>query len=129
MKLLREAQGVLYELFDIHALDDMAVVIAEAFARYEPMAVIQGVSREELVDFVKLFGPKAAKEELSVLARDRETGQVIGAMLADDFASAPPEGIEHTSETFGPILGLLDESDTNTSRGKACAWGIICTCS
>jgi hypothetical protein len=59
MKLLREAQGVLYELFDIHALDDMAVVIAEAFARYEPMAVIQGVSREVLADFVKLFGPKA----------------------------------------------------------------------
>ena len=66
MKLLREAQGVLYELFDIHALDDMAVVIAEAFARYEPMAVIQGVSREVPVDFVKLFGLKAAKEELSV---------------------------------------------------------------
>jgi GNAT superfamily N-acetyltransferase len=85
VKLLREAQGVLYELFD----------------------------------FVKLFGPKAAKEELSVLARDRETGQVIGAMLADDFASEPPEGIEHTSETFGPILGLLDEADTQYKRGKS----------
>src|SRR5436305_1792130 len=106
MKLLCEVQGVGYELFDLHALDEMAVMIAEAFTRFEPMAVTQNFSLEELVEFIKLRGPKAAQEELTVLARDRATGQVIGALLTDDFASAPPQGIEHLSEKFGPIWAL-----------------------
>jgi hypothetical protein len=71
MKLLREENGVRYELFDMSALDDMAVVIAEAFSHYEPMAVAQGLSRGELADFIKLLGPKAAQEALTVLARDQ----------------------------------------------------------
>jgi hypothetical protein len=111
MKLLSEEKGVRYELFDMPALDDMAVVIAEAFARYEPMVVAQGLSREELVDSIKLLCPKAAQEALTVLARDQITGQVIGAMLTDDFASTPPEGIEYLSEKVGPILALLDALD------------------
>jgi hypothetical protein len=62
MKLLSEEKGVRYELFDMPALDDMAVVIAEAFARYEPMAVAQGLSREELVDFISCSAPRRPKK-------------------------------------------------------------------
>jgi GNAT superfamily N-acetyltransferase len=97
----------------------MAVVIAEAFSHYEPMAVAQDLSRGELVDFIKLLGPKAAQEALTVLARDQATDRVIGAVLTDDFASAPPKGIEHISEKFGPILALLDELDTQYKQGKS----------
>ena len=117
MKLLYEVKGVRYELFDMHALDGMAVMIAEAFSRYEPMAVTQNFSLEELVEFIKLRGPKAAQEELTILARDQETGQVVGAMLTEDFALAPPEDIEHFSEKFGPILTLLDELDAQYKQG------------
>jgi len=91
MKLLREMQGVRYELFEMDALDEMALVVAEAFRRDEPMTVARDVPRHVFVDFVKLLAPKARREELTVLARDQETGRVIGAMIADDFASAPPE--------------------------------------
>jgi GNAT superfamily N-acetyltransferase len=119
MKLLYEVKGVRYELFDMHALDEMAVMVADAFTRYEPMAITQNFSLEELVEFIKLRGPKAAQEELTVLARDQETGQVVGALLTDDFASAPPEGIEHFSGKFGPIWALLDALDTQYKQGKS----------
>lgn len=112
-------KGVRYELFDMPALDDMAVIIAEAFARYEPMAVAQGLSREELVDFTKLLGPKAAQEALTVLARDQTTGQLIGVMLTDDFASTPPEGVGYPGEKFRPILALLDALDVQYKQGKS----------
>jgi ribosomal protein S18 acetylase RimI-like enzyme len=118
MKLLHEVKGVRYELFDMHALDEMAVMVADAFARYEPMTITQNFSLEELVEFIKLRGPKAAQEELTVLARDQETGQVVGALLTDDFASAPPEGIEHLSEKLGPTWALLDALDTQYKQGK-----------
>src|SRR5215470_1823830 len=94
MKLLHEVQGVQYELFDMGALDKMALVVAEAFNRAEPMTVARDVPLHEFVDFVKLLAPKAQQEELTVLARDQETGRVIGAMIADDFASEPPEDLE-----------------------------------
>jgi hypothetical protein len=74
MKLLCEVRGVRYELFDMHALDEMAVMVAEAFTRYESIAVVQDFPLEEFVDFVKLLGPKAEQEELTVLAREQETG-------------------------------------------------------
>lgn len=41
VKLLREVQGVRYELFTLNTLDEMALMVAEAFTHYEPLAVIQ----------------------------------------------------------------------------------------
>jgi hypothetical protein len=118
MKPLREVQGVRYELFDISALDEMAHMVAEAFCRYEPMAVAQHIPAKEFEDFVKLLGPKTQQEELTVLARDQETGQVIGAMVTDDFASEPPAGFEHFGDTFEPIFALLSELDEHYKQGR-----------
>jgi hypothetical protein len=119
MKLFGEVQGVQYELFDMDALDEMAPMVAEAFNRYEPMTVAQGVPFQEFVDFVKLLGPKAQQEELTVLARDQETGQLIGAMIADDLASTPPEGMGLLGQAFEPIFALLGELDEQYRKGRA----------
>lgn len=75
------------------------------------------------MDFVKLLAPKAQQEELTVLARDQETGQVIGAMIADDFASAPPEGMGLLGEAFEPILALLGELDEQYKKGRTLRLG------
>ena len=53
MEPLREVQGVQYELFDMYALDEMALMVAEAFNRYEPMTVTQDIPVTVFVDFVK----------------------------------------------------------------------------
>jgi len=119
MESLREVQGVQYELFDMRALDEMALMVAKAFGRYEPMAIAQDIPVNEFVDFVKLLGPKAQEEALTVLARDQQTGQVIGAMIADDFASVLPDGIERLGERFEPILALLAELDEQYKRGRS----------
>lgn len=50
-KLLRKVQGVQYELFDMCALDEMAPMVAEAFNRYEPMAVAQSRSLSRVRGF------------------------------------------------------------------------------
>jgi GNAT superfamily N-acetyltransferase len=123
MEPLREVQGVQYELFDMHVIDEMALMVAEAFNRYEPMTVTQDIPVTVFVDFVKLLGPKARQEELTVLARDQETGQVIGAMITDDFASVPPEGMEHLGETFEPIFALLGELDEQYKQGRSLRLG------
>ncbi len=120
---LCEVQGVRYELFDMHALDEMALMVAEAFTRYEPVMVAQDISLNECVDFVKLLGPKAQQEELTVVARDQETGQIIGAMITDDFASAPLESMEHLGGKFEPVFALLSELDAQYNQGRSLRLG------
>jgi hypothetical protein len=102
----------------------MAVMIAEAFTRYEPWRSPKACHSMGLWISSSCSGPKAEQEELTVLARDQETGQVIGAMLTEDFALAPPEGIEHFSEKFGAILTLLDELDAQYKQGISLRVGV-----
>src|SRR5262245_11805711 len=40
-------------------------------------------------------------------------------MITDDFASAPPEGMEHLGERFEPIVALLGELDDQYKHGRS----------
>jgi predicted N-acetyltransferase YhbS len=117
--VLNEAEGVQYELFNIRELDEMALMTAEAFARYEPTTSCLGISSEDFADFVRLrWRPKAEQEELTVIARNQDTNQIIGAMIADDFAIEPPEEIRHLGGNFEPVWEILDELDTQYKQGR-----------
>jgi len=116
--VLYKAEGVQYELFNISELDEMAMMAGEAFARYEPVTSALGISSEDFAEFVRLLGPKAVQDELTVIARDQETNQIIGAMITDDFASEPPEEIQRLSDNFEPVWAILDELDTQYKQGR-----------
>jgi ribosomal protein S18 acetylase RimI-like enzyme len=117
-EVVRETLGVRYELFDLRALDETAHLVANAFCRYEPLALAQGIKENEFAELVKLVGPKAQEERLSVVARDIKTTRIIGAMISDDFASPPPAGIERLDKAFDPILALLKELDERYKHGN-----------
>ena len=116
--VLNEAEDVQYELFDISELDELAMMAGEAFARYEPVTTALGIPSEDFADFVRLLGPQAVQDELTVIARDQETNQIIGAMITDDFASEPPEEIRRLGDNFEPIWAVLDELDTQYKQGR-----------
>jgi len=116
--VLNETDGVQYELFDLSKLDEMALMTAETFARYEPVTSSLGITLEDFADFVRVLGPKAEQEELTVIARDQDTGQIIGAMITDDFAIEPPEEIRGLGNNFEPIWAVLDELDTQYKQGR-----------
>jgi ribosomal protein S18 acetylase RimI-like enzyme len=119
METLRQTDGVRFSLFEPGDLDEMALLLADAFANYEPMARACGLPQRELFDFVKLFGPLAARERLTPIARDAATGRMIGAFLTEDFASPAPEGFDQVSERFRPVLTLLARLDDEYLEGKA----------
>lgn len=116
--ILNEAEGVQYELFDISQLHEMAIMAAETFARYEPVTSSLGISLEDFADFVRLLGPKVELEELTVIARNQDTNQIIGAMVTDDFAIEPPEEMRHLGNNFEPLWAILDELDTQYKQGR-----------
>ena len=118
MDVVHEAQGIGYELLRPEVLDDMAGVVANAFAGYEPTSVALGISSEEFVDYVQLYGTRMLRENLTIVATDLTTGDLVGALIADDLASGSPAGREHISEKFEPVLALLDELGEHYREGR-----------
>lgn len=118
MTVLREILDVRFTLFEPADLDEMASLLATAFGKHEVMAISSGYTHQELVDFVKLLGPAAHRDKLTVVARDIPSGAMIGALLSEDFCAEAPEGFDRVSDKFRPTLTLLEQLDTQYRQGK-----------
>lgn len=119
MEVLREDRCVKYELYDISAIDDVAIAIAGVFSQSEPMAVNRGVSQDEIANLIKPLGFKVAQESLTIVAKSEEADELIGVLLCDDFAAIPVEDVPVPSKKLAPILARLDELDSRYKQGKS----------
>jgi ribosomal protein S18 acetylase RimI-like enzyme len=113
------AHGVTYGLFAAPDTDDMSRLLGEVFAQRDPPAVAVGLTALEFETFVRLFCPKAEAEGLTVVARSAMTGKMMGALLAEDSASVPPDGLDQLSGKFNPIFDILGQLDTEYRDGRA----------
>ena len=106
-------ESVIIEYGTYQAADEeeMVRLLGHVFSRYDPPAVAVGLEPSEFEAFVRLFCSRAAVEGLTIVARRADTGELVGAMLTEDCASSPPDGMDRLSVKFKPIfdiLGLLD---------------------
>ena len=104
-------EGVVCERFDSAHTDAMAALVADVFTTRDPPAVAAGLTNGDFEAFVRLLCPRAAAEGLSVVARSAATGQLIGALLADDPAGAPLQLPEPLARRFAPIFDILGQLD------------------
>ncbi len=118
MQILHEINNIQYQIFDISMIAGTAKVVAEAFCSGEPMTVCQNISVQNFVHFVKLFGSKTEQEGLTIVAIDKTTSQIVGAVVTDDFGLEPPDGLETISEKFVPVFTLLGELDDQYKENK-----------
>jgi GNAT superfamily N-acetyltransferase len=114
----RRMSLVIYALFTESDTSDMARLLGQVFSRRDPPAVAVGLSGAEFEEFVQLFCPKAAAEELTIIARSAATGDMIGALLAEDSSSAPPETLSQVSTKFNPIFDILGQLDAEYREGR-----------
>ena len=96
----------------------MARLFGEVFCRYDPPAVAVGLTATEFEVFVRLLCPKAAAEGLTIVARLAGTGELVGALLTEDSASPPPDGMDRLSPKFDPIFDILGQLDAEYRRGQ-----------
>ncbi len=118
MTTLREEMGVRYALCQSGDIEEMAELLAVCFGRHEPMAIASGYTHRELVDFVKLFGPMAVAQQLTPVARDVASGEMVGAFLTEDFCSPAPDGFALLGEKFQPTLTMLAAMDDEYRKGR-----------
>lgn len=100
-------QKITLEILGPQHVDGATACIAGTFAAGEPMSQHLGITQDEFTQFARLFIEKTANEGLSVVAVD-ENQQVVGATIAEDYATEPPVGLETISEKFTPIFALLE---------------------
>lgn len=88
---------------------ELTRLLGHVFAFGDPPNVAVGLEPAEFEAFVALLCPRAAEEQLSLVAHTVETGELVGAMLTEDSANEPPAGIDRLSAKLGPIFDLLGQ--------------------
>ncbi|HLL46792.1 MAG TPA: GNAT family N-acetyltransferase [Longimicrobiaceae bacterium] len=114
-----ESPGVRCGVLRAADVEETTALIAATFSRAEPMGAALGLPPEVVRQVVSVFAPRAVEDGLTLVARDAATGELVGALLADDFAAPPPEGMEAVSERFRPIAALLEELDAGYREGRS----------
>ena len=104
--------GLAIGLLEDHGWTAARDVIADAFSRFEPMAVAVGQSYSEFQALVGALLDEAAIRDLTVCARLGGAGDIIGVMLATDVTQPMPERMDELSPSFAPIGGLLEQLDS-----------------
>ena len=100
--------------FDVLQPADLAEtvsVLGETFAHRDPPAVALELTPLEFEFFVRQYGPKAVDERLTIVARS-DNGELAGALLAEDSATAAPESLNQISPKFDPIFDILGQLDS-----------------
>jgi ribosomal protein S18 acetylase RimI-like enzyme len=96
----------------------MVQLLSRAFVKDDPPAVAAGLTTPDFEHFARLLSSRAVREGLTFIARCAETGEMAGALLAEDSASPPPEGIESLSPTFNPIFDILGQLEAFYRNGR-----------
>lgn len=111
--LLAGKKEIIFEMLAIKDLEETIACIVDVFPRAEPMTKAMEITSDEFYPFAEIYCKKAVREGLSLVARDKATGNVIGFLISENLASEPPNGIETINEKLLPIIKLLDGLDEN----------------
>lgn len=109
MRTSDEQQPIEYAVYTAQDADEMARLLGEVFSKRDPPAMAAGLNPSEFEAFVQLFCPKAAVEGVTIVARRADTRELVGALLAEDGASALPGGMDRVSPKFEPIFDILGQ--------------------
>ncbi len=108
MKVILERGGIEYGLMDDSVLEGAIQCVSEVFVAREPMSVHLGITAEEFLVFARAYYPVVMAEELSFVARDAGTGEVVGVRISEDYFQEEIPDIEGLSPKFFPLFTLLE---------------------
>lgn len=102
--------------------DDIVDLLARVFSESEPPAVAMGLTFLDLKQFLRLITPEILRASLTVIARETESGGLVGVLLTDDFA-VPPKVDQTISARFVPIFAMLEALDEQFRREQTVEQG------
>lgn len=104
---------IVYDVLDEQSVTQAIHCLITTFPDNEPMTKSLGISQDAFQDLAEIFVRKTAIDGLSIAAKDRWTGKLLGCQISEDFEGEPPGGLEHLHSDFNPILALLNTLDSH----------------
>lgn len=97
--------------------DAVARLFGDVYARREPLTVAVGETAAQFAGWMRDACPRAADDGLSVVARRADTGEPIGALIAEDGAT--PYAAKAASGPHDPIHALMSGLDAEYRDGRS----------
>ena len=107
-----------YSVCTARDTSEMTRLLAEVFSGGEPPAVAVGLTSAEFESFVQLLCPAVIADGLTIVARRSDTSEMVGALLTEDFGTAPPDGAAKLSHKFDPVFDILGQLDAEYRDGR-----------
>ena len=114
--ILREENGIVYEILQENDLDETATVLSEVFTGGEPVTMSQDITPKEFHYFAEIYCKKAITDGVSIIAKDE--GKIIAFVISEDFDSEQPEGIDKIDIKLVPLMALVDEIEKDMKSNK-----------
>eukprot|EP01065_Artemidia_motanka_P025778 TRINITY_DN30742_c0_g1_i1.p1 TRINITY_DN30742_c0_g1~~TRINITY_DN30742_c0_g1_i1.p1 ORF type:complete len:288 (+),score=67.97 TRINITY_DN30742_c0_g1_i1:66-866(+) len=106
--------GLQFQVLQADKVAEAVDVLANAFACDGQTGVTSmcGLDADAVHSLASMYLPRTAANGVSICAVEEESGRVVGVIVAEDFASQPPLGIDallaqHPATTN--LVGILDE--------------------
>ena len=110
--------GVRYAVCDPAEVPALTEMLALTFVTSDPPAVAVGLTPTEFEAFVALVIAPKATQRLTVVARDLASGTLAGALLSEDAATPPPDGLAGLSEKSDPIFDLFGHLEDQPGQAE-----------
>lgn len=93
--------------FDKSDLEQTIRCISRSFTQ-ETMSQALGIDANSYISLAEIFGQRAVQYQLSLVAKDEESGDVIGFSILEDFVAEAPN-LDRVDPRFIPIMNVVDE--------------------
>ena len=102
---------VLFEVARPADRDELVHCIQQTFPGREPMAAALGIPAPDYLSYTELVCEKALEDDLTIVARERVRGKMVGFCIAEDLVFATRYSAAPVSSKLHPILKLLEQLD------------------
>ncbi len=122
MQFIAQNNEILFQTLQHRDIAATASCISQVFSSFEPLAKALKISFNELYRLALPVCEKAADEEISIIAKNRNTQEVVGFIISEDFMTIhpdPPPGIDNKFETVFSLLSELEENYRSSYPVKA----------
>ncbi len=108
MQVISEINGIEYGPLTFENLEGAITCVSQSFVTGEPLSVHLGISLEEFLLFARAAYPRFVAEGMSIVARDKTSGQIVGVRISEDFVQDHEEiYIPGLSPKFHPLFAIL----------------------
>ncbi|MEG4918090.1 GNAT family N-acetyltransferase [Microcoleus sp. B7-D4] len=125
MKFLNKDTKISFHKMQHSDIEQTATCISQVFSSCEPMAKALKINFKEFYRFAVPVCQKAADEEISVIAKDKKTGEVVGFIISEDFLKVAPDSLEGIDNKFELVFSLLSALEENYRKSNLVKAGQI----